>query len=165
MGGKFEKAIARRIEIANAWKRANADGRGESFLLALDLDAVAPLPETDTPLGGVTHAVERARRDDAYAADRHRKILQGRRNKRGYIGIDVGNSRNRPFRVIHRGRLIGQFATPEEAARAYDTHATSHEGSRAVLNGDTATFVVLWKKYRQKFHDSSGSPACPTSPR
>lgn len=60
-----------------------------------------------------------------------------RRNKTGFKGVYYSKSRNAFCAQIRHGnvqRLLGRFATAEEAARAYDAAARAHHGDFARLN-------------------------------
>jgi len=58
-----------------------------------------------------------------------------KRSKSGYIGVKAyATKRGTRYEAKMNGGHIGSFDTPEEAARAYDTHARSLYGEFAVLN-------------------------------
>lgn len=58
-----------------------------------------------------------------------------RKNKTGFRGVDAkGGIYRATIKVNQRTRHLGQFKTPELAARAYDEAARNHFGEFAVTN-------------------------------
>ncbi len=71
-------------------------------------------------------------------ADTMRKVQAQKRGVSGYRGVVVNRAEGKPWKAnifVHgKAKHIGLFATPEEAARAYDRAAREHLGDAAVLN-------------------------------